>query len=375
MLRVAHLTADVDGRSNSGTARVASELICELSKHSSIFQTFVHFQKGVGKIYDLPGSNEIIIPLGSNWLTKRRSISFIRWALRYRLTKNSEKFDVVHWHSSRLFPLFFLFPSKKTVITLHDVGQRILPGVNTFATRVHYWNARVFQSKIYRIIAVSKTAMKDMETIGKFKPAKLAFIYNGTNFEILKAEEIPNFTLPSKYVLCVSRWQPHKNVDTIVRAFHEMDSFLEITGITLVLVGKPVGDYDLPSRLISEFKLDTRIVVLSDLSDENIAYLYDHAFLSIFPSIHEGFGLSVLEGMTRGCVPMVHENASTREIAGDSGIILNMRDKSSFVAAFQEAVKNPDSWNFKRETALILSRNYTWESAAKKLIQIYEMKN
>jgi len=375
MLRVAHLTADIDGRSNSGTARVASEIICELSKHSNIFQTFVHFQYSGEKIYQLPKTNEIIIPLGSNWLTKRRSISFIRWALRYRFTKKSQNFDVVHWHSSRLYPLFFLFPSKKTVVTLHDVGQRILPGVNTFATRVHYWNARLFQSKIHRIIAVSKTAMKDMETIGKFRKSKLTFIYNGTNFEFLKAEAIPNFRLPSKYVLCVSRWQPHKNVDALVRAVHQMHYFLKSEGITLVLVGKPVGDYDLPSRLISKFELDSRIIVLSDLSDENIAFLYDHAFLSIFPSIHEGFGLSVLEGMTRGCVPMVHEDASTKEIAGESGISLNMRDQSSFVTAFQDAVQNPDSWKFKREMAVILSRNYTWDRSVKKLIQIYETEN
>jgi glycosyltransferase involved in cell wall biosynthesis len=369
------LTVDVDGRSNSGTARVATELICELSRYSSIFQTFVHFQEGVGKIYELPGTNEIIIPIGSNWLTKRRSISFIRWAFRYRFTKRSEKFDVVHWHSSRLFPLFFLFPSKKTVVTLHDVGQRILPGVNTFATRVHYWNARLFQFKIHRIIAVSKTAMKDMETIGKFKRAKLAFIYNGTNFEFLKAKALPNYTLPSKFVLCVSRWQPHKNVETIVRAVHEMESFLANAGITFVLVGKPVGDYDLPSRLIAKFKLDSLIHVLSDLSDENIAYLYDNALLSIAPSIHEGFGLSVLEGMTRGCVSMVHKDASTKEIAGESGIHLDMKDLSSFVSVFKDAVQHPDRLKFKREKAVILSRNYTWESSAKELMLIYEMED
>jgi hypothetical protein len=33
MLQVAHFTFDIDGRSNSGTARVASELIKELSSN------------------------------------------------------------------------------------------------------------------------------------------------------------------------------------------------------------------------------------------------------------------------------------------------------------------------------------------------------
>ncbi len=375
MLHIAHLTADIDGRTNSGTARVAIELISELSKFPNVYQTFVHFQNGVGKIYDLPRTNEVVIPLGANWLTKRRSIAFIRWAVKYRFTKKTEHFDVVHWHSSRLYPLFFLFPSKKTVVTLHDVGQRILPGVNTFATRVHYWNARLFQSKIHRIIAVSKNAMKDMELIGKFQKSKLSFVHNGTNFEFLKAEAIPNFRLPPKYVLCVSRWQPHKNVHTIVRAFHEMESFLKNIGLTLVLVGKPVGEYDLPGKFIANFKLESCITVLSDLSDENIAYLYDHALLNICPSIHEGFGLSVLEGMTRGCVPMVHKDTSTSEIAGESGISLDMKDLASFVSTFQDAVQNPSHWELKKLQAVTLARDYTWEKSAKKLMQIYEMEN
>jgi glycosyltransferase involved in cell wall biosynthesis len=217
--------------------------------------------------------------------------------------------------------------------------------------------------------------MKDMEIIGKFKKSKLAYIYNGTNFELLKAEAIRNFILPSKYVLCVSRWQPHKNIDTLILAVHEMEHFLKSTGTKIVLVGKPVGDYDLPGRLIANFKLESHVIVLSDLSDENIAYLYDNALLNIFPSIHEGFGLSVLEGMARGCVSMVHKYTSTSEIAGESGINLDMRDLSSFVSTFQDVVQNPDFLKIKKLKAKKLSRDYTWEKSVKKLMQIYEMKN
>jgi glycosyltransferase involved in cell wall biosynthesis len=103
--------------------------------------------------------------------------------------------------------------------------------------------------------------------------------------------------------------------------------------------------------------------------------LYDHALLNISPSIHEGFGLSVLEGMTRGCVPMVHKDTSTSEIAGDSGINLDMKDLASFVSKFQDAVQNPSHWELKKLKAVTLSRDYTWEKSAKKLMQIYEMEN
>jgi len=288
-----------------------------------------------------------------------------------RKSKESHLFDIAHWHSSRLFPFFYLFPSKKTILTLHDVGQRILPNVNTPATRFYYWNARLFQAKIYRIIAVSKTAMRDMEIVGKFKKSKLDFIYNGTNFGALKGEPIPGVELPEKYVVCVSRWQPHKNVEVLVRAANEMLTFLDSNEVSIILVGKPVQDHDLPLRLITKYKLESRIIVLSDLSDQNIAYLYDHAVLNFFPSIHEGFGLAVLEGMARGCVPMVHSSTSTSEISGEAGLNVDMRNLGSVVHELTLALSNPMGWQFKKDLARALSNNYTWHQATEKLRSIY----
>ena len=372
MLRIAHITSDIDGRASSGTARVASELIHELSKHKNITQTFVHFRASNEDIYALPNTSEIIIPLGTNWLTKRRSVSFLRWCTMQKFVYKREHFDIVHWHSSRLLPFFFLFPSQKTILTLHDVGHRILPNVNTFVTRIHYWNARLFQRKIHKIIAVSKTALRDMENIGKFSRSRLEFIYNGSNFARKNATPISGFSLPDKFLLCVSRWQPHKNVEILVKAVSKLSEELDKTGVKLVLVGKPVGNYARPKLLISEYGLDSKIITLSDLSDENLAFLYDHAFINIVPSLHEGFGLSVLEGMTRGCVAMVHAKTATSEIAGDSGISIDMSNLEEVVISIKEIINNPSEIEWKKHLALQLSTQFTWQKSTKKLLEIYE---
>lgn len=372
MLRIAHLTSDIDGRANSGTARVARELIHKLNEFGDISQTFVHFNKSCEDIYHLPNTTEIIIPVGTNWITRRRSVSFLRWCLIQKVMKRSEEFDVVHWHSSRLFPFFFLFPSRKTILTLHDVGHRILPNVNTFATKIHYWNARIFQRKIYKIIAVSKTALRDMESIGKFSRARLEYIYNGSNFGLLASAPIPEFSLPDQFLLCVSRWQPHKNVEILVKAIHILSEELKQANVTLILVGKPVGNFDSPQQLISAYGLESQIYTLSDLSDENLAYLYEHALINIFPSLHEGFGLSVLEGMTRKCASIVHSETSTSEIAGESAISIDMTNLDELVASIRGVVFNPSEIEWKRELALQRSAQFTWQKSAEKLKVIYE---
>ena len=372
MLRIAHLTSDIDGRANSGTARVARELIHKLNEYEDISQTFVHFNNSCEDIYHLPNTKEIIIPVGSNWITKRRSVSFVRWCLIQKVSRQSEKFDVVHWHSSRLFPFFFLFPSRKTILTLHDVGHRILPNVNTFATKVYYWNARIFQRKIHKIIAVSKTALRDMELIGKFSRARLEYIYNGSNFGFLNSAPIPGFSLPDQFLLCVSRWQPHKNVEILVRAVRVLSDELDRAQVKLILVGKPVGNFDSPQLLISKYGLESQIFTLSDLSDENLAYLYDHALINIFPSLHEGFGLSVLEAMSRRCASMVHSETSTSEIAGDSAISIDMTNLNELVVRLREVLNDSSRIDWKRQLALQLSAQFTWQKSVEKLKEIYE---
>jgi glycosyltransferase involved in cell wall biosynthesis len=372
MLNVAHFTFDIDGRSNSGTARVARELIEELSKQEDIFQTLFHFRSSNESIYSLPRVNEVVINLGSNWITRRRSISFLKWCFQNLILKGTTRFDVVHWHSSRLFPFFFLFPSKKIVVTLHDIGPRIIPKVNTFATRMFYWNLRIFQFKTHKIIASSKMAMENMKTIGKLNASKLEYVYLGTNFGSLQANPPKNFKVPDTFLICVSRWQLHKNVSSFIVSIKELMPLLVESKIEIVLVGKPVGNYDLPAFLIKDLSLDQQVKVLQDLTDENIAYLYDHALLNVFPSVHEGFGLSVAEGMTRGCVPVIHESTATSEVAGACGIKVDMTNIQSIVEVLTNSIKNPESWKKKKDLAKKISEQYTWSQAAIRVREIYE---
>jgi len=240
-----HITSDVDGRSNSGTARVCREIVNEISSRGQFRQFLVHFEESDDKIYRLPGVQNVLIKSGNHSYTKSRSLRFIRYWLKFRILHPLTYFDAVHWHSSRLFPLFFLIPSRRTIVTLYDSGNQILPQSQTLANRLFYWNARVFQSRIYKIIAVSHSARADLNTISKFDDKRLVVVPCGTKFSTI-IEESPQFELPERYIICVSRWQPHKNVESFIEAINLMRIYLEQRSIQVILVGKPVGNHDKP---------------------------------------------------------------------------------------------------------------------------------
>lgn len=369
VLNIAHFTDVIDGRVNSGTARAAREIIFELNKYSGIHQTFIHFEKSTDDIYKLENTNQLLIPLLNFPFAKHFFSFFIFWT-KERLLNKSNRFDVVHWHSSRVYPFFFLIPGAKFVITLHDATIRQMKEVNTFWTRVFYWNVRISIKKIDAIIGDSYDACIKLVRFGKFPSNKVARLYLGSNFDGLLPQKPLSFNLPDKYFLCVSRWQPHKNVERLIEGYAQaLRDFPELPN--LVLVGKPVSGHNLPILKLQEFKLADRVTVLEDLKDSELAFMYDHAILNISPSLHEGFGFTVLEGLKRNCPSLDHAFTSTSEISGSAGIHIDMTSTKEIAEALLLFVKNP-----RRRFELVGKTNeraslFTWERTAVDLIGIY----
>lgn len=368
-LTVAHLTNVVDGRSNSGTARVAQELILQLALQPNIRQVFIHFQQSDEEIYRLPGTRDIVIPLKRFPFASQFFSFLIYWIPRYFSSKQ-ERFDVVHWHASRVFPLFFLIKSKKICLTLHDANNRIIPGVNTIWTYLFYWNIRISIKQVDYIFGVSRDACSKLVEVAKFPTHKVKCLYMASKFGSIEPIKPEGFNLRPGYLICVSRWQNFKNVETLVEAYslllkrsHDLPK--------LVLVGKPVAGYDLPLRKIEELSLQNHVTILKDLTDSELSYLYRGALVNIFPSLHEGFGLSVLEGLKCGCPSIDHKYTSTSEISEDAGVHVDMTSAESLCEAISLLLGNPSRVNKLKVLAMKRAESFTWERTVQTLIGYY----
>ena len=369
MLTVAHITDVVDGRSNSGTARVASELISQISSSTEILQILIHFEKNENMIYKLPNTQEILIPLIKFPIAKH-FFSFVLYWIKFRIYNKSIRFDAVHWHSSRVYPLFFLVPAKKIFITLHDVNSRIIRNSNTIWTHIFYWNLRIFQFKVEAIFGDSRDACKKMVSVGKFKDNKVKCLYIASNFESISAIKPKKFEQEKGFFLCVSRWQPYKNVATLIEAYSQAVNILpEIP--KLILVGKPVSRYDLPRQLVNTLGMSDRVTIFEDLTDQELAYLYDSASINIVPSLHEGFGLSVLEGLKRSCPSIDHKFTSTSEISGNAGIHIDMSSINELKLAMISIIEDPGSIGNLKDNCKSRSSKFTWVQSSQILSMFY----
>src|SRR2546425_8946342 len=75
------------------------------------------------------------------------------------------------------------------------------------------------------------------------------------------------------------------------------------------------------------------------VEDDELLDLYRRAVVYVQPSRHEGFGVSVAEGMLAGAVPVVTRAGALPEVVGEAGILVDApADPNAVAAAIREAL-------------------------------------
>jgi glycosyltransferase involved in cell wall biosynthesis len=69
---------------------------------------------------------------------------------------------------------------------------------------------------------------------------------------------------------------------------------------------------------------------------------YRRASVYVQASAHEGFGLSVAEGMLAGCIPVTTRAGALPEVVGDTGIQVEGQDPARLAAAISAALERGD---------------------------------
>lgn len=146
----------------------------------------------------------------------------------------------------------------------------------------------------------------------------------------------------SKYLLYVSTIEPRKGHRTIVEAFDYLVRSDQISEEALcVFVGRSGWNID---NLLQEIRTNPairdRIVILSDISDAELAALYEAARFVVFPSRYEGYGLSLVEAMAAGKACISSNTGSLSEVGGDVPLYISPHDVQAWAEAIRDFMKD-----------------------------------
>ena len=127
------------------------------------------------------------------------------------------------------------------------------------------------------------------------------------------------------YVLHVGAFSRRKNIPMLLRAVALLKAKGRFKDRQIVLAGPELSVLAGASEIrqvIRELGLQDTVVFTGHIPDNQIAGLYAGASILVFPSLYEGFGLPVLEGMAVGTPVITSNTSSMPEVAGDAAVLL-----------------------------------------------------
>lgn len=164
-------------------------------------------------------------------------------------------------------------------------------------------------------------------------------IYNNLP-SYIKLADTPRKGTP-KTIGVVSRLERIKGMDLIVPAFAKVyDRHPEIK---LLIVGDG-SQRDFMEQQVQNAGLpEESVQFVGRQGQDKLQSFYDQIDILLMPSRSEGFGLTAIEGMARGCVPVVSNTGGLPEVVEDgvSGLLHTPKSVDYIAAKIESVINNP----------------------------------
>ena len=195
----------------------------------------------------------------------------------------------------------------RTLLFCYDTIPVLFPHLMSFDSRQHF--ARYFADVAHtadRVVAISDASRRDflalLEAVGAPQP-RADVVHLGAEIQApASAIRAPDMRLRAHpFVLYVSTIEARKNHELL---YNVWDRLVQRHGDAfpyLVFVGmRGWGTDNLFFKLGANPRLRERVIVLDNLPDEELLWLYRNCLFTVFPSLYEGWGLPVVESLAHG---------------------------------------------------------------------------
>ena len=175
------------------------------------------------------------------------------------------------------------------------------------------------------------------------------------------------YGLPDRYILYAASSLPHKNHERLFQAFRQVRD--SMPGLKLVLIGaRDKGEGTLLHK-IQVMGIGQDVLLLGWLPFEDVPSIYRASEAFIFPTLHEGFGLPVLEAMACGIPVVCSKIEPLLEVAGDAALFVDPYSPDGIAAGVFGALSDGTMRNQLIQKGLARAKQFTWESTARTTLQ------
>jgi len=262
------------------------------------------------------------------------------------------------------------FVPAASVLIIHDLQHVNMPQ-NFGRLYLVFLRFFIYMSSIRSdaIITISNKVKKDIVRYYGIPDGQISVVYHGVDrglFYARGSDEVgaarKKYGLPASFVLYLASSLPHKNYERLLEAFSIVNK--KRPGLKLVLIGARDYGHEAIRKKIDGLGLAGDVVFLGWLPFEDIPAIYSAADVFVFPSLHEGFGMPVLEAMACG-VPVVCSGIEPLdEVAGEAARFVDPLSSQSIAEGVSEVLTDRALRGRLVEKGFERAASFTWEKTA-----------
>ncbi len=354
------------------------------------FVFFVDAQTGAHLDLDAANAHKITVPTSEAPIEASAPESSRKPLDMLRFTCAVAREDLDVFFSPTVYTYFPLPPGLRVVVAIHDTIADRYPELCLPTARDRwFWRMKtglaIRQASL--ILTVSRFAAGQIVDLFRIPRDRIRVAGEAPSEAYRRSESAESIAdiarsvgLPpeAEWFVYVGGFNPHKNVDVLVRAHGSLVRERPVDAPYLVLVGDPgsdvfLGDEDAIGRALRESGGQERVLWTGFVPDEDLRHLHSGALALVLPSAEEGFGLPAVEAAACGCPVIATTESPLPELLPGGGLFIPPGNEAALTAAMRSLHGDASLRSRLGSRALEGARLLTWEKGARSALDaIYE---
>jgi len=265
-------------------------------------------------------------------------------------------------------PPFRRHDAPPAAVFVHDLAFRLSP-------QEVPWQQRAYMGTVVgpalrhaaAVLVDSVSARRDI--LGLYKipglESKIDVIALGLP-SLAAAGPLPDGLEPG-FILAVGTVEPRKNYPRLLAAYRQLRGRQGSLPPQLVIAGRPGWAYGDTLQLIAA---EPGVRYLGHVDEPTLAALYESASVLAFPSLYEGFGLPLLEAMSRGVPAVIGAEGALPELAPGAAIAVNPEDVDAIAGGLERLLADAQLRQKLGEEGKRRAAEFTWDRAADQTLAV-----
>lgn len=268
------------------------------------------------------------------------------------------------------------------VVTIHDMSSLLYPARGDVRGAMHQERYRRGAARAERIIAVSHSTRRDIESFMRIPTERIRTIYSAPDPTFAMEPDtsqdeqiLQRYSIQPPFILYAGTIRPQKNVPRLVEAFAVIRSELEnhplFSQLKLVIIGDELSRYPAVRRAVVATRVEPFVRFLGFVPLDTLKVFYRAAAIFAFPSLHEGFGLAPLEAMACGTPVVASDVPALVEAVGDAAELVTPDNLFDVARGLRSVLLDE---NRRRELSTVgraRAQRFDWDDTARSVLDVY----